>query len=164
MLFYLIIFSLVFFSSLFFFFTSKDKHSYKIKKAKQLKMKLKTFENQGSILNYLRKIDPFVFEELLLESYKKKGYKIVRNKRYTGDGGHDGLILLNNKKYLIQAKRYSGLINPSHISDFSNTIEKFNADGGMFVHTGRTGPTSYKNLQNNIQIVSGSKLIELILT
>jgi len=43
---------------------------------------------------YLRKIDPYVFEELLLEALLSKGFKITRNKRYSGDGGIDWQSLL----------------------------------------------------------------------
>ncbi len=34
-------------------------------------------------INYLRKIDPFVFEELLLEGFEAHGFRTIRNKRYT---------------------------------------------------------------------------------
>ncbi|MEX6059375.1 restriction endonuclease [Enterobacter hormaechei] len=53
-------------------------------------------------INYLRKIDPFVFEELLLEGFEAHGFRTIRNKRYTGDGGIDGG---NNRKISLS---YSG--------------------------------------------------------
>ncbi|WP_192840691.1 restriction endonuclease, partial [Enterobacter hormaechei] len=45
-------------------------------------------------MNYLRKIDPFVFEELLLEGFEAHGFRTIRNKRYTGDGGIDGQVII----------------------------------------------------------------------
>ncbi len=41
----------------------------------------------GQKIAYLRKIDPFVFEELLLEGFERRGFEVIRNRRYTGDGG-----------------------------------------------------------------------------
>ncbi|MGS6531656.1 restriction endonuclease, partial [Enterobacter hormaechei] len=44
----------------------------------------------AQIINYLRKIDAFVFEELLLEGFEAHGFRTMRIKRYSGDGGIDG--------------------------------------------------------------------------
>ena len=62
----------------------------------------------------LRRLDPYVFEELLLTCCEDQGWEIERNFRYTNDGGIDGRILIYNKLYLIQAKRYKDYINPQH--------------------------------------------------
>ena len=65
-------------------------HRRKINNAKKV---LKTFERftgdyrNAQIITYLRKIDPYVFEELLLEAFEIKGYIIKRNKSYSYDGG-----------------------------------------------------------------------------
>lgn len=101
-----------------------SKHQRTIRKGKKVFNKIQTFENDGAIFNYLRKIDPFVFEELLLWAFKFKGFKIKRNKRYTGDGGIDGQVFKDNIHYLIQAKRYSGYINKKHLEEFSNVVKK----------------------------------------
>jgi len=88
---------------------------------------------------YLRKLNPFVFEELILSCFHESGYHITRNKRYTGDGGIDGIVYKNNEKFIIQAKRYKGYIQKKHLDSFQNLIKKTNASGGFFVHTGKTG-------------------------
>jgi len=107
--------------------------------------------NDAQRLSYLRKIDPYVFEELILISFKNNGYHIKRNKRYSKDGGIDGIIFDSNKnKIAIQAKRYSTSITPKHILDFTTAIKKCKAHKGLFIHTGRTGPKSYQNLSENI--------------
>nr|WP_225226253.1 restriction endonuclease [Komarekiella delphini-convector] len=87
----------------------------------------------------MRKIDPFVFEELLLTCFERQGYNIRRNKRYTGDGGVDGCIWLHGSLYLVQAKRYKDAINPVHVEEFAQVIARRGAAGGYFVHTGRAG-------------------------
>ncbi|WP_407233716.1 restriction endonuclease [Escherichia coli] len=43
-----------------------------------------------------------MFEELLLEGFEAHGFRTIRNKRYTGDGGIDGR---NNRKISLS---YSG--------------------------------------------------------
>jgi restriction system protein len=158
---------------LFFFFTGKKnfkkrRHRKRIKQASNVLEKLRSFEGRqrrAQIFTYLRKIHPNAFEELLLTTYEKKGYRIERNKRYTGDGGVDGAIYdLQGRKILIQSKRYSGFVRGEHLMEFSKIVYRKKAFMGYFIHTGKT---SAKNLQSikfsNIEIISGNKLIELIL-
>ena len=145
-----------------------NRHKHNWKKAIQIIEKLKSFEGEnteGRKLGYLRKIDPFVFEEVLLYSMKMKGLKVIRNKRYTGDGGIDGKMIDKNKvRYLIQAKRYKSHITLSHVKEFIQLVNKDRwANKGLFIHTGKTGKGVYEELKNQpIQIVSGQKLIDLV--
>jgi restriction system protein len=120
--------------------------------------------NLPFVLAYLRKIDPFVFEELLLTCFERQGFSIRRNERYTGDGGVDGCIWLHREMYLVQALRYKDSINPVHIEEFGRVIQSRGAVGGYFVHTGRTGEKSKDLLRQypQIQVISGQKLVEFI--
>ncbi len=138
------------------------RHKRNIRKGKRILDKINQFDNDGAKIAYLRKIDPFVFEELILSAFKNKGYKIIRNKRYTGDGGIDGRVKIEGKLFLVQAKRYSSAINPSHVGEFVNVVSKQCAAGGFFVHTGRTGKKSLEMNTGNIQFISGGKLIDLL--
>lgn len=88
----LVIFLCLLLIFLFKFFFKKSyttkRHHYKIKKAKEIIEKLSTFEGEfknAKIIAYLRKIDPYVFEELLLSAFENKGYKIKRNASYSAD-------------------------------------------------------------------------------
>ncbi len=111
----------------------------------------------------LRSINPFVIEEMVLTSLKRAGHKIVRNKRYTGDGGIDGQVYIQGKHYLIQTKRYRNHINPAHMQEFALICKKRGA-GGLFVHTGKTGPMSKERArEQNIEIISGEKLFKMLL-
>ena len=65
-------------------------------------------------MKYLRKINPYVFEELLLLAFERRGMRVIRNSRYSGDGGLDGQVLIDGERWLIQAKRYGRTIR--HIS------------------------------------------------
>lgn len=118
--------------------------------------------SEGQCLSYLRKIDPFVFEELLLSIYKERGFKIKRNKRYTGDGGIDGIVWIDGCKTYIQAKRYKSYIQKKHVLEFILLTEKDHVNG-VFIHTGKTGAkTKNEAFNNNIEIISGRKLIDFI--
>ncbi|MBV6695253.1 restriction endonuclease [Serratia quinivorans] len=139
------------------------RHRRKIRQAGRVLAKLDDIPHPGQRLAYLRKIDPYTFEELLLEVFERRGFKIQRNKRYSGDGGLDGKVWCNDELYLIQAKRYSNQINKRHVEDFIELIEVFQCRG-IFCHTGRTSSGS-KNLVNShpkILMLSGSRLLDFI--
>lgn len=114
-------------------------------------------------LTYLRKINPYVFEELLLLACECQGHPVKRNASYSGDGGLDGQVIIDGKKYFIQAKRYGRTITPSHIQDFGALLLKSRCEG-FFIHTGRTGHLSRALLQNHphVHLVSGQRLLDLL--
>ncbi len=146
----------------FYVITLKKSHKYNIKKSKELIEKIKQISEEengyAKAIGYLRKIDPFLFEELILTALQNKGHRIKRNRRYTGDGGFDGNVRIDDVWHGIQCKRYKDSINPKHVQEFCNQTEH-----GLFVHTGRTGDKSREHASNtNIKFVSGSLLIELI--
>lgn len=116
----------------------------------------------GRRLNYLRNIDPFVFEELILYAMESRGYKVIRNSRYTGDGGIDGQVIIEGVRIPIQAKRYSFHIKQRHVREFSELVKQKNKPFGIFVHTGRTGRGSSSSNYPNVQMVSGNRLIRLL--
>lgn len=113
---------------------------------------------------YLRKVNPYVFEELVLLAFEKKGYRIKRNKRYSGDGGVDGVVFVDGREVLIQCKRYFSHINALHVKDFADLCER-RKRAGAFVHTGRTGRKSWEiaHQYGDITFISGSVLVDLMM-
>ncbi|HIG4575661.1 TPA: restriction endonuclease, partial [Klebsiella pneumoniae] len=85
----------------------RRRHERKQASAVRVIDKINTFPHFGQKIAYLRKIDPFVFEELLLEGFERRGFEVIRNRRYTGDGGIDGRVKIDGQTWLIQAKRYT---------------------------------------------------------
>ncbi len=144
----------------------KLNHRNNIKQSKKILKSLREFDGEYKTarqFSYLRKIDPFVFEELLLTCFEERGIKIKRSPRYTGDGGQDGEIWLNGKKILIQAKRYKSHINSNHVSAFTGLVSAKKVRG-LFIHTGKTGYAAKQALnRDKIEILSGQKLIKLII-
>lgn len=149
-------------------YTLWPKKKWRVKKSKfllkDLKDKFHDKEKYAQLMIYLRKIDPFLFEELILTIIENNKLKIKRNKRYTGDGGIDGKFYIENQLYLVQAKRYKNHINLQHVKDFIIICEKNNAKG-IFVHTGKTGSGIKDEIVNNgnIKIISGNNLLDFIL-
>lgn len=139
-------------------------HKMNHRRAKRFLKKLQRTERSPSeVFGLLRSVDFFVFEEVLLLCFKQHGFRIKRNHAYTGDGGIDGTFYdANGNKFLIQAKRYKNAINPKHVSDFGDVVEREGAAGGFFIHTGRTGKKSYQSLSTSIRIISGNKLMRIL--
>jgi len=119
--------------------------------------------SKNQSLYYLKKIDPFIFEEILLSLFYERGFKIKRNKKYTGDGGSDGLIWIAGKKTHIQAKRYKSYISKTHMEEFAELIDK-DKTLGIFIHTGKTGKKTQEVADlNSIFLISGAELVQFLL-
>lgn len=116
------------------------------------------------IVGKLRRLNPCVFEELLLTCCQDQGWEIKRNDCYSGDGGVDGRVWIAGELYLLQAKRYRGYINPNHVRNFQEVVKAEQAAGGFFVHTGKTGTLS-KGLicESQIYLISGQRLVDFVL-
>jgi restriction system protein len=155
----------------------KRRHKYKQDQAAKVINTLSQFTgNKESLfprkLAYLRKIDANVFEELVLDAFVKQGFLAERNLRYTGDGGIDvrkhGRVFDKEKHQWcgIQCKRYKGFIQVSHVKDFANDLLTAGLSSGYFVHTGAFARKTPKSicglLPDNIKLISGSSLIDLI--
>ncbi len=141
----------------------KKDSRWRVDSSKKLFHKLKKLDGPA-VICYLRKVDHFVFEELLLTSVARfnPSVKIIRNQRYTGDGGVDGSFELDGCKFIIQAKRYSGFINTADVIKLSNDVHKFGAAHGLFVHAGKTRKTTFYKCPKNVTIVSGEQLVAWI--
>lgn len=141
----------------------KRRHDRKQRQASRVFDKLASIEHAGQKLVYLRKIDPLVFEELILEAFERRGHQVFRSASYSGDGGIDGRVIVNGIKYLIQSKRYSRHVSKQHVLDFARILERHQTRG-FFCHTGRTGAFSkaFHKAHPYLTIISGQRLIDLV--
>ena len=142
------------------------KHTWRIRKADKVLKKLKVIsaeKGEAAQFLFLRStaVDPFTFEEAILTALKEKNIRIKRNRKYTGDGGIDGMAWWKGKPILIQAKLYSGHISQKHVESFSHLCKKRKALG-LFVHSGRTGRASRSHLHPELDIISGERLLKLL--
>ncbi len=142
----------------------KQQHVYNRINAHRFLKKLKAIGTPQSQFYYLRNLDAFVFEEMILTSLKRRGFTIIRNEGYTNDGGIDGRAYYKDQHYLIQAKRYSGHIKASDIDEFAK-ICKRRKGKGLFVHTGKTGLKAKEDAKSKgVEVVSGARLLDLLLS
>lgn len=143
---------------------TKRRHSRRLRSADNVRNLLAG----GTLLpaqavSYLRKVNPYTFEELVLDGFFRDGYKVKRNKRYSGDGGIDGRASKDGEEYLVQSKRYRGYISRQHVEDFSRVCTRERLKG-FFVHTGKTGDASWETAGTfgNVDIVSGDRMLRLV--
>jgi len=127
--------------------------------ARQKLKKLAKIEEPRDKFLFLRDVHHFTFEEMILSALKKRGYKIIRNKAYTGDGGIDGKVTIKGRMYFIQAKRYKNHITAAHVEEFAE-ICRCEEVGGLFVHTGKTGAKAHELAKrHDIRMISGDRLL-----
>ncbi|MGK9450311.1 restriction endonuclease [Acidithiobacillus caldus] len=110
---------------------------------------------------YLRTLDPLMFEEMVLDAFQEKGWIVERNTRYTGDGGLDGKVFIDNRWCGIQCKRYKGAIQTAHVDQFARDLRKYGMQTGYFLHTGRT-PSGIRHRHEGVTIVSGAELVDFL--
>jgi restriction system protein len=130
--------------------------------AARVHQRLRELKGDGQRMSYLRKINPYVFEELLL-AFERQGLKVERNASYSGDGGLDGKVFINGECWLIQARRYSRAISPGHVREFDALLSRA-GQRGFFIHTGRTGQMSRAvcRTSSRLKIISGQNLLRLL--
>lgn len=66
----------------------------------------------------LQGMNPYAFEYLIIELFKRRGHSTRKIKRASGDGGIDGMVHINGRWHLIQAKRYQGPVSQAPVGDF----------------------------------------------
>jgi restriction system protein len=143
---------------------SERAHAWRITRSRALIEKIREIGRQrgpGAQFAYLRKVDPWVVEELVLSALEAQGVRVRRNARYTGDGGIDGRCWIDGVLHLIQVKRYGCYISAEDVREFRARCGRLQAMG-LFVHTGRTGPSAAALATAEVRIISGGKLLRLL--
>jgi restriction system protein len=115
-------------------------------------------------LAYLRAVDPLVFEEVVMSALEDAGLLVLRGRRYSGDGGVDGVVWLPDRGwYAVQSKRYRQHVCLAHVCAFGEAVAGGGYDGGLFVHTGRSGAALYPQMDaTRIALLSGDRLLRLL--
>ena len=142
-------------------------HRRRVHRSRSLLRKLRQMDGDGRAprcIAYLRRIDPLLFEEVVLSALEDVGAFVLRSRRYTGDGGLDGRAWLSGMGWCaIQAKRYRFHIAHEHLGAFAGLVEQSGFRAGLFVHTGRSGAAVYSHLRaSRIVLISGDRLVRLL--
>lgn len=143
-------------------------HRDNIAKSRAVLRQLRSWE--GPYLNsrcfaFLRKVDPLIFEEMVLTALEDCGLFVWRNVRYTGDGGIDGKAWHPRHGWCaVQVKRYRQHVSADHVRQFAELVATYRYPAGLFVHSGRSGAALYQHLGNSrLTLISGERLLELLL-
>lgn len=114
------------------------------------------------VLGTLRKINPYVFEELVLLCLAERGFETWARDAYSNDGGVDGWAVIRDRAVVVQAKRWQGHVRHRDIRALSG-VAAAAAGVGLFVHTGRTGRMSRVTARRyGVNILSGRQLYDLV--
>lgn len=137
---------------------------------------------------YLRKVEPLLFEEMVLEAFRQRKFMVRFNERYSGDGGIDGRIWVEDWRQIdpyfarrypdrivrgwagLQCKRYQGAVRQEHIRQFPEDMAREGLVAGFFVHTGTTPkarnpqPDDFTESANlpPVKRISGKALLHLL--
>lgn len=148
---------------LLFIFTSnyKPRHVFNRWVAKKHLARLKRIPHAAQQFGFIRTVNPYIFEEMVLTSFQRAGCKVKRSTRYSGDGGKDGEVKVAGRWHYVQSKRYQSHIKVQHVAAFRALCEKRKVRG-VFVHCGRTSKGSWSALGNEVTMISGHKLMRLL--
>ncbi|VEB35404.1 EcoKMrr [Legionella sainthelensi] len=110
------------------------------------------------------------FEHLIRELFEKEFSKHgaeVRITRASYDRGVDAIIYdpdpIRGGKFIIQAKRYTKLVDVSAVRDLFGAIQNENANRGILVTTSHYGPEAYEFAKDkNITLLTGEHLLHLL--
>lgn len=129
-----------------------------------------TIETQvkTTLLEKLRKIDPYYFEKVILILLKKMGYGDFIETSKSRDGGIDGVInqdQLGVEKIYIQAKRYAeNKVREKEIRNFIGAMAG-DTDKGVFVTTSSFDDGAIQKAReanHSIILIDGNKLADLM--
>jgi restriction system protein len=113
-------------------------------------------------LDGLRAMDPIEFQSFMWIVYRRLGYS-VQPTPASRDGGADGFLEKDGKRFVLQCKRYRGQVGEDTVRDILGTIVHNNAVGGFVVTTGTfSSPAVAFCSGKQIQLVNGEELLKLI--
>lgn len=128
---------------------------------------------QDNLLHNLTKMNPYLFEELMVRLLNKMGYQgnngqsLITKK--SNDGGIDGVINqdpLGLQKVYVQVKRYgiNNSVGSQEIQGFSGSLQMKHADHGVFITTSSYTKKALEAAKAlNIVVIDGDRLTGLMI-
>jgi restriction system protein len=123
------------------------------------------------LLEKLRNVDPYFFEEVVGELLSAMGYGRFEATPGSGDEGVDGIVYqdkLGLDKIFFQAKRYGegNSVTARDVRDFVGTLDLHGVNKGIFITTSRFPRDTndiLKKTPKNIILIDGPKLAKLMI-
>ena len=119
---------------------------------------------KASILNYLKSMDPILFEHLTGAIFEEQGYR-VETTVASGDEGVDVKLRKGFKTAVVQCKRYGGSVGQPVVRDLYGTMLHNKAAEAYLVTTGSITKQAQEWSEGKpIELVDGFTLVEWIAT
>ena len=126
------------------------------------------------ILDLMAKMDPYKFEQLVVDLLFAMGYGGTRAEaalvtKKSGDEGIDGIInedRLGLDVIYVQAKRWQATVGRAEIQNFVGALVGKHAHKGVFITTSdfhKTAIEYARNVQHKVILISGHRLAELMI-
>jgi ssDNA-binding Zn-finger/Zn-ribbon topoisomerase 1 len=116
--------------------------------------------------DFLMSGTPREFEDTVAAMFQKLGYS-VKQTPYSSDGGKDAIATKDDKKVLIECKRYEkDLIGRPALQKFYAAIMEEKADKGIFITTSGFARTAldYEFVGSNlIELIDGTALADMMI-
>lgn len=128
----------------------------------------------SELLEQMGKMDPFRFEQLVIDLLFAMGYggsreEAARITKKTGDGGIDGIInedRLGLDVIYVQAKRWQSNVGTTEIRNFIGSLAENHANKGVFITTSDFIPSARetaKKVAQKVILIDGQRLAELMI-
>jgi restriction system protein len=141
----------------------REKKEQLILKAIELRnTEIKRF-TEASLSNkdFLYKLTPNEFEDVVAKMYRKLGYEATQTP-YSNDRGKDIILKKDGKKYLVECKKYNftNTIGRESLQKFFAAIIEEKAEKGFFVSTSDFKSTAIQYAKDiaKIELINGDKL------
>jgi restriction system protein len=126
------------------------------------------------VLDLVNKMDPFLFEQLVIDLLVKMGYggsreEAARVTKASGDEGIDGVInedRLGLDVIYVQAKRWQDTVGRREIQSFVGALAGKQAQKGIFITTSgfKKSASEYaKDVHQKVILVDGERLADLMI-
>lgn len=113
-------------------------------------------------IDLIDKMSGSLFEELLLEHFKKLGYK-AKMTPATADYGADLILEKENEKIVVQAKRWKQNVGIAAVQQVVGAINHYQANKGMVISNSFYTQNAEKLAEsNNIELWDRDKLINFL--
>ena len=125
---------------------------------------------KDSLLNNLKQIHWYGFEEVILILLERMGYGSFKTTPKSNDGGIDGIINqdeLGFEKIYIQAKQYKdNMVRAAEMKNFIGSLSGYDTRKGVFATTSgfdkKSQEIAEKAKDCQIILINGSKLVDLM--
>lgn len=129
---------------------------------------------RNEVLDLVKKMDPFLFEHLVIDLLVAMGYggsreEAARVTKQSGDEGIDGVInedRLGLDVIYVQAKRWQETVGRKEIQSFVGALAGKKAQKGVFITTSgfKSTATEYaKDVHQKVILIDGERLADLMI-